>query len=196
MNNLGGVGPNADDDPVLRYAHVTEKDERPVDLVVSVRDGHEYLTADNFAEYQGAWEMFGQINVRDDSTAHLTFSFVDSETSEPVVLERFYVTVFDIDQQRSENRHTERLCVDNDQYDEYVLRESASLVSEAQDTACDGSEGSSVTFQSTEAGFICFLSVSLLFKPGSFDRHASQVIIPPILKSSAESSARTSVARP
>ncbi|KAH8066757.1 calcineurin-like phosphoesterase [Aureococcus anophagefferens] len=147
MNNLGGVGPNADDDPVLRYAHVTEKDERPVDLVVSVRDGHEYLTADNFAEYQGAWEMFGQINVRDDSTAHLTFSFVDSETSAPVVLERFYVTVFDIDQQRSENRHTERLCVDNDQYDEYVLRESASLVFEAQDTACDGSEGSSVTFQ-------------------------------------------------
>ena len=52
--------------------------------------------------------MFGQINVRDDSTAHLRFSFVDSETEEPVVLRRFYVTVFDIDQQRSENRHTQR----------------------------------------------------------------------------------------
>ena len=54
---------------MLRYAAVTEKDGRQVDLVVSVQDGSEYLVADNFAEYQGVWEMFGQINVRDDSTA-------------------------------------------------------------------------------------------------------------------------------
>ena len=68
-NNLGGVGPNTGDSEVLRYAAVTEKDGRQVDLVVSVQDGSEYLVADNFAEYQGVWEMFGQINVRDDSTA-------------------------------------------------------------------------------------------------------------------------------
>ena len=55
--------------------------------------------------------------------------------------------------------------MDNDQYDEYVLRESASLVFEAQDTACDGSEGSSVTFQSTEAGFICATGV-IAFQAG------------------------------
>ena len=36
---------------MLRYAAVTEKDGRAVDLVVSVQDGQEYLVADNYAEY-------------------------------------------------------------------------------------------------------------------------------------------------
>ena len=48
-NNLGGVGPGDDSDEVLRYSEVTEKDGRPVDLVVSVQDGHEYEVADNYA---------------------------------------------------------------------------------------------------------------------------------------------------
>ena len=45
--------------------------------------------------------------------------------------------------------------MNDDQYDEYVLRGTTSLLEERQDTACDGSEGSSVVFASTAAGFIC-----------------------------------------
>jgi hypothetical protein len=107
------------------------------------------------SRYQGLWESFGQINVRDASTAHLEFSLVDAETGAPVELRKFYFTVFDVDQQRTEDRHREKLCVDTDQYDEYVLREGSSLVVEHQDTRCDGSAGSSVTFLSTRAGFEC-----------------------------------------
>ena len=156
-NNLGNAGPNFDDDPVLRYAEVTTTGEgRSVDLVVSVQDGSEYLVADNFEQYQGVWELFGQINVRDNSTAHLDFSFVDSETSAAVVLEKFYVTVFDVDQQRVDTRHREQLCVDDDQYDEYVLGDATSLEITTQNTRCDGSPGSTSTvFQSTRAGFEC-----------------------------------------
>ena len=156
-NNLGGIGPNFDDEPVLRYADVTTTEEgRPVDLVVSVQEGSEYLVADNFEQYQGVWELFGQINVRDNSTAHLDFSFVDSETSAAVVLEKFYVTVFDVDQQRVDTRHREQLCVDDDQYDEYVLGDATSLLITTQTHRCDGSLGSSSTvFQSTKAGFEC-----------------------------------------
>ena len=80
---------------------------------------------------------------------------MDALTDEAVILEHFYVTVFDIDQQRVDTRHRERLCMNDDEYDEYVLRESTSLLEERQDTACDGSEGSSVVFASTAAGFIC-----------------------------------------
>ncbi|KAH8073367.1 calcineurin-like phosphoesterase [Aureococcus anophagefferens] len=49
-NNLGGIGPDGGD-PVLRYASVTEKDGRDVDLVVSVAEGYDYAAADNFATY-------------------------------------------------------------------------------------------------------------------------------------------------
>ena len=153
-NNLGGAGPNFDDEPVLRYADVTTKDGESVDLVVSVVDGTEYLVADNYDKYQGQWELFGQINVRDDSTASLRFSFVDS-ADEPVVLNKFYITVFDIDQQRKDNRHKERLCIDSFQIDSYVLPDSTSLEVEDQSVACDGSPGSSTIFRSTEAGFEC-----------------------------------------
>ena len=45
--------------------------------------------------------------------------------------------------------------MNDDQYDEYVVRDLSSLILGKQDTACDGSAGSSVTFQSTEAGFEC-----------------------------------------
>jgi len=93
--------------------------------------------------------------VRDASIAHLEFSFVDAETSGPVSLEQFYFTVFDVDMQRSENRHKERLCVDDDQYDEYVLGNWTNLDVNAQSTRCDGSEGTSTTFLSTSAGFEC-----------------------------------------
>ena len=52
-NNLGGVGPNSDDEPVLRYAAVTERAGRAVDLVISVQEDQPYAVADNYADYQG-----------------------------------------------------------------------------------------------------------------------------------------------
>ena len=156
-NNLGGLGPNFDDPEELRYAAVTQFDGRDVDLVVAIQEGKEahYSVADNYAQYQGTWEMFGQINVRDNSTAFLQFQFVDSVTGDAVVLNKFYVTIFDIDENRKDNRHKEALCVDADQFDAYVVPESTHLAIEDQAVACDGSPGASTIFRSTEPGFEC-----------------------------------------
>ncbi|KAH8055962.1 calcineurin-like phosphoesterase [Aureococcus anophagefferens] len=173
-NNLGGAGPAFGDEPVLRYADVWRGDGSPVDLVVSVQEGTDYAVADDYANYQGLWNQYGQINVRDNSTAHLVFSFVDSATERPVALERFYFTIFDIDQQRNENRHREMLCaasastkgspvaltsrragIDDDQYDDYVLGGDPTLEISRRATRCDGSAGASTTFLSTAAGFEC-----------------------------------------
>jgi len=89
-------------------------------------------------------------------TTAVDFCFVDpTESDEPVELERFYFTIFDVDQQRKESRHSERLCVDSDQYDSYVLAGATSLDIEERDVACDGSPGASTTFASTSAGFEC-----------------------------------------
>ena len=108
-------------------------------------------------------------------TTAVDFCFVDpTESDEPVELERFYFTIFDVDQQRKENRHREMLCavsastkrdapmltldragIDDDQYDSYVLGGATSLDIEERDVACDGSPGASTTFASTSAGFEC-----------------------------------------
>ena len=45
--------------------------------------------------------------------------------------------------------------MNDDQYDEYVVHGATSLLETRQDTACDGSEGSSVVFASSGAGFEC-----------------------------------------
>mgnify|MGYP007048717887 CR=1 FL=1 len=90
-----------------------------------------HAAEDNFAQYQGTWGQFGQINVRDDSIAHLEFSFVDAETSGSVSLEQFYFTVFDVDQQKDPEKHAEALCIDNDQFDEFILADTGSEVAVA-----------------------------------------------------------------
>ena len=45
--------------------------------------------------------------------------------------------------------------MNDDQHDEYVVHGATSLLETRQDTACDGSEGSSVVFASSGAGFEC-----------------------------------------
>ena len=60
---------------------------RAVDLEVSSAG---YDTA--HVEYNGKWGAFGQIGVKDATTAKLTFSFVDAETSEPTLLQKFHMT--------------------------------------------------------------------------------------------------------
>jgi len=138
-NNLGGRGPGNGTSETLRYGSVTYKDGRAVDLVLSVAPGSTYAVADDFADYQGRAGAFGQVNVRDNSTASLVFSFVDAATSAPVELERFYVTFFDVDRQKKATRHSERLCVDADAVDGYVLGEPSELAVARGGEACDGS---------------------------------------------------------
>ena len=104
----------------------------------------------------GKWELFGQVNVRDNSTASLSLSFKDGYDDDFVELEKFYLSFFDIDQQRTENRHTESLCIDDDQFDEYLLSSTTSELQVTQQLRkCDGSYGSSTVFASSAAGFEC-----------------------------------------
>ena len=84
--------------------------------------------------------------------------FVDAETDEPVALERFYATVFDVDQQRNDVRHRERLCVNDDEIDEYRLSPDGTTleVEHHVGVRCDGSPGgNSTVFASSSAGFEC-----------------------------------------
>ncbi|KAH8068900.1 calcineurin-like phosphoesterase [Aureococcus anophagefferens] len=156
-NNLGGRGPGNGSSATLRYGSVTYKDGDAVDLVLSVSAGTAYDVPQEpfFSLYQGRDGAFGQVLVRDNSTASLVFSFVDAATSEPVELEKFYVTFFDVDRQKKFAKHSEKLCVDAGAVDGYVLGENSELAVDASDRACDGSPGASLSFEATAAGFLC-----------------------------------------
>ena len=154
-NNLGGVGPAFGDPEELRYGPTIQTDEgRDVDLVVTVASG-DYFVADDYATFQGANEDFGSINVRDASTAHLSFEFRDSETDELTEISNFIFTLVDIDQNKNEGRHGEKLCVNSDLFSQYVVTTTTTLQISEDATTCEGGSGGSWSFESSAAGFAC-----------------------------------------
>ena len=66
------------------------------------------IVADDFVDTQGKWEKFAQVNIADNTTAHLAFSFVDHYDDWELPLDKFYLSFFDVDQQRDPRRHRER----------------------------------------------------------------------------------------
>ena len=128
-NNLGGVGPEFGDPEELRYGPTIQVEGRDVDLVVVVASGA-YEVAGDYATFQGSNEDFGAINVKDDTTAHLRFEFRDSETDELTGIDDFVFALVDIDQNKNEGRHGERLCVDDDMFSQRAGRAGKSFLDE------------------------------------------------------------------
>jgi len=101
QNNLGGRGPDSGDEEI-RYQRVGMRPpgSRPFDLVVRAKGSYE----SNAAHFKnGLHGSFGLVNIDAPSDASLIFSFEDSQTREPVVLDKFHFTFFDIDQSRKED---------------------------------------------------------------------------------------------
>ena len=153
-NNLGGAGPDFGDAEELRIGPVATVNGRDVDVAITVASG-DYAVASDYADYQGMLGNMGVVNVHDGTTAHLRFSFVDAITNAAVELEKFYLIFVDIDENKKENRHSERLCVDDGEYATYVVNEPTTLVVADGATTCDGGAGGSTTFSSSAAGFEC-----------------------------------------
>lgn len=91
-NNLGGQGPD-DGEAWLLYSGIGKLNGNPFDMKV-VTNNDDYLGK---IEKNGLNGKAGQINVKVESHADLTFSFIDSTTGDPVTLDAFYISLFDID---------------------------------------------------------------------------------------------------
>lgn len=109
--NLGGLGPDAGDEN-MRYQNVGNRTVRvgdvlqtmPFDLVVTATGDYQYHNQGR----SGLSGSYGVVNLKAPSATTLTFSFEDSATGEPVVLEAFHFSIFDVDQ--SNNAH-ERMLI-------------------------------------------------------------------------------------
>lgn len=92
-NNLNGLGPDTDADPVMRFQTCTTKDDRPVDCVITSNKGYK----PSKAEKNGVKGKLGNINLKNNKAATFTVSFVDQQTDQPVTLNEFFFSLFDID---------------------------------------------------------------------------------------------------
>ena len=92
-NNLGGLGPELADPPVIRLGGVGTFAGNLIDLVVSNTTAYRPVRAD----YNGRTSYFVSINLGDAAPVGLRFSFVDHESSELTQTGKFQLSFFDFD---------------------------------------------------------------------------------------------------
>jgi hypothetical protein len=149
-NNLGGLGPHKGENTPeeIRYAGVATVHGHQLDLVVKADKGYEawnvsrntVITDHSDASIHGC---FGAINVRHESKATLTFTFVQTGTDNPAKFDHddgFGFTVYDLDN-----------------YDNYDNEERVRFITKPHSWMYPGNEvekieGQDGTFKSTSTG--------------------------------------------
>lgn len=92
-NNLGGLGPDTDSPPGIRYGGVTEIGGTRIDMVLTSSGSYDTSVPDK----NGLSGNLGVVNVKNDASVDFTVTFLNAETDEPVTLGKFYLGFFDID---------------------------------------------------------------------------------------------------
>mmetsp|Transcript_25832 Transcript_25832/g.57015 ORF Transcript_25832/g.57015 Transcript_25832/m.57015 type:complete len:309 (+) Transcript_25832:79-1005(+) len=101
-NNLGGVGPDGGE-PTLVMANVTTTaDGKLVDMIITA--SRNYVGNPRRNGVKGG--VFGVINMISGISSDFHFALVDAETGDPVVMEKFYLTFFDLDAGRRKSRES------------------------------------------------------------------------------------------
>jgi len=102
-NNLGGLGPVAGDEELLRFSGVATVGGSPIDLEITTGPGYscnptQDVTCQNNGRKGGSSGDgdFGQVNFGGEQQ-DFVFTFKNQETGEPVVVPRFHMTFLDFD---------------------------------------------------------------------------------------------------
>lgn len=137
-DNLGGMGPDRIEPPVIRYGEVCFADGEPVDLVIAA-DGP-YKPFNSFDDGKSAWGPYGAINVKMGTSVKLKASFMKGKTDTPVKIESVYFSLVGLSQLREGHR-------------EVVTVETFGSVDLSDDSYVQqGKAGDSASFQSTAKG--------------------------------------------
>lgn len=140
VNNLRGVGPNRNDEGHMRVVETLPG----VDLIIKANEDY---VAYNPAKNGIHLGKFGRINMKAGTSAIFNFQFVRSGTMEPVKVNNFMFTVFDID----EYQHCYgRMSVNASHYRSYHVSDGTQVITKT-DAGAPGREASSV-FMSSMVG--------------------------------------------
>lgn len=131
VNNLGGQGPVTLDPPYIQYEELMGL--LPPDVVLRVENVSAYTPSfnDNGSMttgvfFNGLSGKFGQINVLSDTEVSLQFSFLNKTDETPFVLDEFFFTWFDLDQ--NNNNFRQEKVILNMTFDEYFLNPQGTTV--------------------------------------------------------------------
>lgn len=116
-NNLNGFGP-ATGAEAFRFANVLPG----VDLVVKADDNYRPAKPERNGVFR---RKYGRLNILSGIETFMTFRFVESNGQNPVKLERFLFTVFDVDHG---NRCTSRMTVNATRYAAYYVDQDTELI--------------------------------------------------------------------
>lgn len=142
--NLGGLGPDAGA-ANMRYHRVgsvkkeTGAQPKAFDLVVEATGPYQF----NRQNRNGLAGSYGIVNLKSKTKANLQFRFEDSESGEPVKLEAFHFSLFDLDHSGGTQ---ERATVHN--FTRYVLDPETEVLT-------SGVSDNTATFESTQRGAGC-----------------------------------------
>lgn len=92
-SNLGCLGPDTGACNI-RYAHVGNVNGRPFDLVVTAGKSYQ----NHRASRNGLAGKFGIVNLKVGTAADFNFCFEDAASGQPVVLNSFHFSMFDLDE--------------------------------------------------------------------------------------------------
>lgn len=93
-NNLGGVGPDIKGPEGIRYAEVMTTNGRLVDLLVNAQGAY----VPHYASKNGLNGACGNVNLYQNNSVDLKFSFLDSESDDLITMDAFHFSLFDLDQ--------------------------------------------------------------------------------------------------
>jgi len=116
-SNLGGQGPDSGEETLV-YSGITNQDGMVVDLVVTATSPY----APRDATKNGLQDDFGVLNLEINSAVDLLFRFMSG--GQPVVMNSFYFTFFDLDQGRA-HESSEKATIRG--FDSYRLSDGTSL---------------------------------------------------------------------
>ncbi|KAH8067378.1 calcineurin-like phosphoesterase [Aureococcus anophagefferens] len=137
-NNLGGQGP-LDGEPVIRVDDLMDFDGRVADMLVTVAEGSSYQAGDSGEN--GASSGTVAVSVLDDTNVTLNFGLYYQDDGARVdaadLVDGFYLSVLDIDHQKTREKQDERVCVDDDQYSAYVAGDDIVDVPYFTEITCD-----------------------------------------------------------
>ena len=139
-NNLRGVGPNRNDEGHMRVLETLPG----VDLIIRADENYQAFNSARNGIHLG---KFGRINMKSGTSSIFNFQFVRAGTSEPVHVNEFVFTVFDIDQFKG---CYGRMSVTASHYASYYVGANSELI--VKTDAGDVDRPASTTFMSSMAG--------------------------------------------
>jgi hypothetical protein len=96
LSNLNNRGPDTNKPEGIRISNLGEYEGQQFDLMVTSRTNN-YVAPSYYYQYNNVWGSIGYIYVGMNSQMDVKFTIVESGTSTPLVLPKWYFTFLDLD---------------------------------------------------------------------------------------------------